>query len=63
MSFFAVFLQKLEPSCKVGSYSAAIIRKVLYRKWQTYLDTTSTKRCETPVFEKRLCALQGREFP
>ena len=65
MSFFAVFLRKLEPSCKIGSYSSAIIRKVLYRKWPPplFADITSTKRCETPVFEKRLCASQGREFP
>ena len=33
MNFFAVFLRKLEPSCKMGVYSAAIFRKVLYRKW------------------------------
>ena len=33
MNFFAVFLQKLEPSCEIGAYSAAIFRKVPYRKW------------------------------
>ena len=33
MNFFAVFLQKLEPSCEIQAYSAAIYRKVLCRKW------------------------------
>ena len=33
MIFLAVFLQKLEPSCKIGPFSVAIFRKVLYRKW------------------------------
>ena len=32
INFFAFFLRKLEPSCKIGEYSAAIFRKVLYRK-------------------------------
>ena len=30
-SFFDVFLHKLEPSCKIGAYSAAILGWVLYR--------------------------------
>ena len=33
MIFFAVFLRKLEPSCKIGAFSAAIFRKARYRKW------------------------------
>ena len=33
MNFFAVFLRKIEPSCEIGAYSAAIFRKVPYRKW------------------------------
>ena len=33
MKFFAVFLQKLEPSCEIGACYAAIFKKVLYRKW------------------------------
>ena len=28
MNFFVVFLRKLEPSCEIGAYSAAIVRKV-----------------------------------
>ena len=27
MNFFAVFLRKLEPSCEIGAYSAAILRR------------------------------------
>ena len=33
MRFFAVSLQKFEPSCEIIPYSTAIFRKVLYRKW------------------------------
>ena len=33
MIFLAVLLQKLEHSCKIGAFSAAIFRKALYRKW------------------------------
>ena len=33
MNFFVVFLRKLEPSCEIGAYSAAIFRKVPCRKW------------------------------
>ena len=33
MNFFSVFVRKLEPSCEIGAYSAAIFRKVPYRKW------------------------------
>ena len=61
------FLRKLEPSCEIGVYSAAIFRTVLYRKWSPlahslsqyhvlFADITSTKRCGTSVLEKRLCA-------
>ena len=32
-NFFSVILWKLEPSCKIKAYSAAIFRKVLYKKW------------------------------
>ena len=33
MNFFAVFLQKLEPACKIGAYSTVFLERVLYRKW------------------------------
>ena len=33
MNFFAVFLQKLEPSCEIRAYSAIILGRVLYGKW------------------------------
>ena len=33
MNFFAVLLRKVEPSCEIGAFSAAIFRKVPYRKW------------------------------
>ena len=74
MNFFAVFLRKLEPSCKIGAYSAAMFRKVLYGKWSLltlslsqyralFAVISSTKRCETPVLEKRSCTLQRKRIP
>ena len=56
MNFFAVFLRKLEPSCEIGAYSAAILRRVLFGKWlplalslsqyrALFADITSTRRC------------------
>ena len=33
MIIFTVFLQKLEPSCAVGAFSAGFFRKALYGKW------------------------------
>ena len=74
MNFCAVFLRKLEPSCEIEAYSAAIFRKVLYRKWlplalslsqyrALFTVITSTKRCGTPVLEKRLCASQRKRTP
>ena len=64
MIFFAAFLQKLEPSCKIGAFSAAIYRKALYGKWPLltlslsqycalFAYILSTRRCGTPVLEKR----------
>ena len=55
-NFFAVILQKLEPSCEIGVHFAAILRKVLYRKWPLlalflsqyralFVDIMSTRRC------------------
>ena len=69
MNFFAVFLRKLEPA-----YSAAILRKVPYGKWPPpalslsqyralFVVISSTKRCGTPVLEKRSCALQRKRIP
>ena len=69
MNFFVVFLRKLEPSCEIGAYSADILRKVPYGKWPPlalsssqyralFAIITSTKRCGTPVLEKRSCASQ-----
>ena len=74
MNFFAVFLRKLEPSCEIGAYSAAIFRKVPYRKWpllalslsqyrELFAVITSTTRCGTPVLEKRSCASQRKRIP
>ena len=73
MSFFAV-LRKLEPSCKMGSYSAAIIRKVLYRKWPPlallchsivhYSRISHLQRGVKPEYLRSVCVLcRGREFP
>ena len=36
MTFFAVFLRKLEPSCKIGTFSAAILGRLCTengRRW------------------------------
>ena len=74
MNFFAVFLQKLEPSCKIGAYFAVILGKVLYRKWPPlafslaqyralFVDITSTRRCGTPVLERRSCASLRKRIP
>ena len=74
MNFFAVFMRKLEPSCKIGAYSAAIFRKVPYGKWPPlalslsqyralFAIITSTKSCGTPVLEKRSCASQRKRIP
>ena len=67
MIFFAVFMQKLAPPCNIGAFSAAIFRKALFRKWPPlvlslsqylalFVDIMSTRRCGTPVLEKRSCS-------
>ena len=73
MSFFAVFLQKLEPSCEIGSYSAAIIRKVLYRKWPPlallchsivhYSRISYLQRGVKPQYLRSVCVLCREENP
>ena len=74
MNFFAVFLRKLEPSCENGAYSAATFRKVPYGKWPPlalslsqyralFAIISSTKRCGTPILEKRSCTLQKKRIP
>ena len=74
MSFFAFFLRKLEPSCEIGVYSVAILGRVLYRKWPPlalslsqyralFADITSTRRCGTPVLERRSCASPRKRIP
>ena len=66
MIFLAVFLQKLEPSCKIGTFFAAVFRKALYRKWppltlslsqycSLFADILSTRGCGIPVMEKHSC--------
>jgi len=74
MNFFAVFLQKLEPSCEIGAYSAAIFRKVLYRKWPplalslspypVYLGISRLQRGAEPQYWRSVRVLRrGEEFP
>ena len=74
MNFFAVFLRKLEPSCKIGAYSAAIFRKVPYGKSATagtFFVTVSCvirdyhvyKEVRNPQYWRRGRVLhRGREF-
>ena len=74
MNFFAVFLRKLETSCDIGAYSAAIFKKVLYKKWPPlaltlsqyralFANITSAKRRGTPILEKSSSLRTEREFP
>ena len=74
MNFFAVFLRKLEPSGEIGAYSAAIFRKVLYKKWLLlalslsqyrvlYVGITSTKRCGPQNWRSIRVLRRGRKFP
>ena len=71
---FAVLLQKLEPSCEIRAYSAALSGRVLYRKWPPlvlslsqyralFVNIMSTRRCGTPVLERRSCALPRKRIP
>ena len=60
MNFFAVFLQKLEPSCKIGAYSAAIFKKALYRKWPLL---TLSSSCDSIMHYSRISRLQRAVEP
>ena len=66
MNFFAAFLRKLEPSCEIGAYSAAIFRTVPYRKWRwrflchgivRYSRLSRLQRCGTPILSVTLFGL------
>ena len=55
MIFFAVFLQKLEPSCKIGAFSAAIFRNAFVWKMAAavaFFVTVSYVICRYHVYKE-----------
>ena len=73
MNFFVVFLRKLEPSCEIGAYSAAIFRKVPCRKWPALALSlsqyrallaviTSTEAWNPSIGEEIVCSAEEENF-